>query len=100
MGSKLTQSLTKPLRIFKEDLNHHKVVVKQTFFLFLSQIAVIFFGIVTSGITTRSLGRGCYAVISEATLVEQPRGKELEYRIIAVNKSGEGEPSNTAMVVL
>jgi len=40
------------------------------------------------------------AVISEATLVEQPRGKEFEYRIIAVNKAGEGEPSNTAMVVL
>lgn len=40
------------------------------------------------------------AVISEATLVEQPRGKELEYRIIAINKAGEGEPSNTAMVVL
>jgi len=40
------------------------------------------------------------AVVSEATLVEQPRGKEFEYRIIAVNKAGEGEPSNTAMVVL
>jgi hypothetical protein len=40
------------------------------------------------------------AVISEATLVEQQRGKELEYRIVAVNKSGDGEPSNTAMVVL
>jgi len=40
------------------------------------------------------------AVISEATLVEQPQGKELEYRIIAVNKAGEGEPSNTEMVVL
>jgi hypothetical protein len=40
------------------------------------------------------------AVVSEATLVDQPRGKELGYRIIAVNKSGEGEPSNTAMVVL
>jgi len=40
------------------------------------------------------------AVITEATLVEQPRGKELEYRIVAVNKSGDGEPSNTAMVVL
>ena len=40
------------------------------------------------------------AVISEATLVEQPRGKELEYRIIAVNKAGEGEPSNIVAVVL
>jgi len=40
------------------------------------------------------------AVISEATLVEQPHGKELEYRIIALNKADEGEPSNTAMVVL
>jgi len=40
------------------------------------------------------------AVISEATLVEQPTGKELEYRIIAVNKAGEGEPSNTVMAVL
>jgi hypothetical protein len=27
-------------------------------------------------------------------------GKELEYRIIVNNKSGDGEPSNTAMVVL
>lgn len=40
------------------------------------------------------------AVISEATLVEQPKGKELEYNIIAVNKAGDGEPSNTVMVVL
>ena len=40
------------------------------------------------------------AVITEATLVEQPRGKELEYRIVAVNKAGGGEPSNTVMVVL
>ena len=36
---------------------------------------------------------------SEAILVEQTRGKELEYRIIAVKKAGDGEPSNTAMVV-
>lgn len=40
------------------------------------------------------------AVITEATLVEQPRTLELEYRIIAINTAGEGEPSNTAMVVL
>jgi hypothetical protein len=40
------------------------------------------------------------AVISEATLVEQPTGKELEYRIIAVNKAGDGEPSNTVMANL
>lgn len=40
------------------------------------------------------------AILTEATLVEQPRGKELEYRIVAINKAGDGEPSNTAMVVL
>ena len=40
------------------------------------------------------------AVIAEATLVEQPKGKELEYLIIAVNKAGDGEPSDTEMVVL
>jgi hypothetical protein len=33
-------------------------------------------------------------------LVDQPKGKELEYRIIAINKSGVGSPSNTVMVVL
>ena len=40
------------------------------------------------------------AVISEATLVDQPRGAELEYSIVAVNKAGDGEPSNTVMIVL
>ena len=34
------------------------------------------------------------------TLVDQPRGKELEYRAVAVNKAGDGEPSNTVMAVL
>ncbi|NIA07125.1 MAG: hypothetical protein GWP14_05740 [Actinobacteria bacterium] len=40
------------------------------------------------------------AMLTEVTLVEQPRAKELEYQIIAVNKAGEGEASNTVMVVL
>jgi len=31
---------------------------------------------------------------------EQAKGKELGYHIIAVNKAGEGEPSNTVTVVL
>jgi len=38
--------------------------------------------------------------IKRYLLVEQAKGKELEYRIIAVNKAGEGEASNTVMVVL
>ena len=40
------------------------------------------------------------AMESEITLHNQERGKEWEYRIIAVNKSGEGMPSNTVMAVL
>ncbi len=40
------------------------------------------------------------AVITEAQLSAQPKGIELEYCIIAVNKAGEGEPCNTQMVVL
>jgi len=40
------------------------------------------------------------AIITKATLVNQPERKELEYRIIAVKKAGEGELSNTKMVVL
>ncbi len=37
---------------------------------------------------------------SEITLHNQERGKEWEYRVIAANKAGEGEPSNTVMAVL
>lgn len=40
------------------------------------------------------------AMESEITLTGQTRGKEWEYRVIAVNKAGEGEPSNTVMAVL
>jgi hypothetical protein len=40
------------------------------------------------------------AVISEASLVGQPTGKGFEYRIIGVNRAGEGEPSNAAVAVL
>jgi len=40
------------------------------------------------------------AIQTEATLVDQPQKKELEYRVFAINKSGSGTPSNTVMVVL
>ena len=40
------------------------------------------------------------ALKTEATLVEQPIKTELEYRIIAVNKAGDGHPSDTVMVVM
>jgi len=40
------------------------------------------------------------AIESEITLTNQERGKEWEYRVIAVNKAGEGLPSNTVMAVL
>jgi len=40
------------------------------------------------------------AILTEATLVDQPQRIELEYRVIAVNKAGEGQAGNTVMVVL
>jgi len=40
------------------------------------------------------------ALQSEATLNNQERGKDWEYRVIAVNKAGEGAPSNTAAAVV
>ena len=40
------------------------------------------------------------ALESEATLNNQERGKDWEYRVIAVNKAGEGVPSNTVAAVV
>jgi len=40
------------------------------------------------------------AIFSEITLVDQPEKPQLEYRVIAVNKTGEGQPGNTVMAVL
>jgi len=40
------------------------------------------------------------AVISEATITDQPTGKSLEYRVYAVNKAGDGAVSNVVDVVL
>ncbi|MBN1943223.1 MAG: fibronectin type III domain-containing protein [Phycisphaerae bacterium] len=40
------------------------------------------------------------ALATEVNLVDQPRGKELEYQVIAVNKAGPGEESNTVMCVM
>ena len=40
------------------------------------------------------------ALESEATVNNQERGKDWEYRVIAVNKAGEGAPSNAAAAVV
>jgi hypothetical protein len=40
------------------------------------------------------------AVDTEITLNNQTRGKEFEYRVIAVNKAGDGGPSNTVTALL
>nr|VFJ92980.1 MAG: Fibronectin type III domain [Candidatus Kentron sp. LFY] len=36
----------------------------------------------------------------ETTLSNQPRGMRLEFRAVAVNKAGEGEPSNGVLATL
>ena len=48
---------------------------------------------------------GAWGIVSiamkrHAVLTDQSRGKDLEYRVIAVNKTGEGPPSNTVAAVL
>ena len=40
------------------------------------------------------------AIESEASLIDPPRGPQLEYRVKAVNVGGESIPSNTVAVVL
>lgn len=40
------------------------------------------------------------AVVPAVELPAEPRAVELEYRVIAVNRTGEGLPSNTVVVVL
>nr|VFJ72141.1 MAG: hypothetical protein BECKFW1821C_GA0114237_103216 [Candidatus Kentron sp. FW] len=36
----------------------------------------------------------------ETTLSNQPRGVRLEFRVVAVNRAGEGEPGNGVLAVL
>lgn len=37
---------------------------------------------------------------TEITLTGQPRGVQLEYVVVAMNKAGDGPPSNPVMAVL
>jgi hypothetical protein len=40
------------------------------------------------------------AIDTEVRLENQERGKEWEYRVLAINKTGKGAPSNSVMAVL
>jgi len=50
----------------------------------------------------RKIKKKTWRVYSEKGTMKmnQERCKEWEYRVIAVNKAGEGQPSNTVMAVL
>lgn len=53
----------------------------------------------------RECPNGAWSIISiamesQTTLTNQERAKDWEYRVIAVNKAGEGIPSNTVDAVL
>lgn len=45
-------------------------------------------------------GEAGSAIPNEYTLINQPKGVELEYRVVAVNRAGESLPSNAVTVVL
>lgn len=38
--------------------------------------------------------------LAQEMVTHQMRNKEFEYRVIAINKAGQGEASNTVLVVL
>nr|VFJ45362.1 MAG: Fibronectin type III domain-containing protein [Candidatus Kentron sp. FM]VFJ58906.1 MAG: Fibronectin type III domain-containing protein [Candidatus Kentron sp. FM]VFK12050.1 MAG: Fibronectin type III domain-containing protein [Candidatus Kentron sp. FM] len=40
------------------------------------------------------------AIETELTLSGQPSGKQFVFRVVAINKAGEGEPSNGVLAVL
>jgi hypothetical protein len=40
------------------------------------------------------------AIKSEAMLANQERGKDWEYRVVSLNVTGEGIPSNTVAAVV
>jgi hypothetical protein len=61
--------------------------------------------VATYKLEARERPNGAWGIISiamesQAELTNQERGKDWEYRVIAINKAGEGIPSNTVAAVL